>query len=243
MLKTLRIELLKLKGLKLFLTATALPLFAVLQGRLFVTSLKGTERGMHPWEMLYTGGVSQFSSLILPIVITIIMAMLTRVEHANNVWKQLFALPVKRGNVYFSKLIIGILIAVYSTLVFCFGIIIAGMSLGIKDTVPLGMILQRPVLGLLASLPIAALQFYLSIKFSHIGIPLAFGAGLALPSMLVANSARYWIYYPWTYPIVVTLSETFSLGQRGSMVYIISIVSFVIIVCLGFIEFRKKDIV
>ena len=41
------------------------------------------------------------------------------------------------------------------------------------------------------------------------------GAGLAFPSMFVANSEKYWIFYPWDYPIVSSMNYVFDMGGKN----------------------------
>ncbi len=44
-------------------------------------------------------------------------------------------------------------------------------------------------------------------------IPLGVGIGLTLPAIIVANS-RYWILYPWTYPIMAALGGDMEISAR-----------------------------
>ncbi|GFN23497.1 hypothetical protein [Thermanaeromonas sp. C210] len=60
----------------------------------------------------------------------------------------------------------------------------------------------------IASLPLMIITFLLSINISQMGIPLGTGIGFTLPSLLVANT-RYWVFYPWTYPIMAALGGDF----------------------------------
>ncbi|SFI69882.1 MULTISPECIES: ABC transporter permease [unclassified Bacillus (in: firmicutes)] len=242
MLNILRIEWLKLRRSQIILLATILPLFAVFQGRMFVLSQKELN-GVELWSTLYTGSMSQFSSFIFPVSIAVIMVMITRIEHSNNGWKQLLAMPVKRENVYFSKLLMGSMITLYSVLIFSIGTITVGIELGLKDTIPYDLLVCKSLIVFIASLPIIAIQFYISFRFSHIGIPLAVGAGLALPSMLVANSAAYWIYYPWAYPIISSMTEIFSFAGKEVTMYTVCFSSFFLIIFIGLLKFRAKDVI
>ncbi|WP_257349895.1 ABC transporter permease [Pseudalkalibacillus decolorationis] len=241
MIKALHIEFLKIKRSKLLILATFLPLFAALQGGLFAVDMKGKEEDL--WHFVYLGAMTQFSWFIFPLLITIILSIIARIEHHHDGWKQLFSLPVERENVYFSKLLIGFALIIYSVIVYTVGLIIAGISVGADSSIPYDMIVQRPFLVIVASLPIIAIQFYVSMRFSHVGVPLMVGIGLALPSMLIANSAKYWIYYPWTYPITSALTDTFGPLGKAEIMYTVCGLSFVVITAIGLIQFRTKDII
>ncbi|AIE59052.1 ABC transporter permease [Bacillus methanolicus] len=240
MLKVLKIEWYKLRRTKLILTATFLPLLAVFQGRLFALSKEGTEPNL--WGTMYIGTMSQYTWLLFPILITVVIAIMARMEHSNNNWKQLLSLPVKRESVYLSKLIICLIIIFYSIFVLIAGMVLAGISIRANGPVPIEMIVKRPLISAIASLPIISLQFYLSYRFSHFGIPLVAGIGMSLPSMLIANSEKYWIFYPWTYPIVSGLTEIFGTDGKGPIMYAVCFVSFFVLILFGFHQFRKKDI-
>lgn len=240
MLKVLKIEWYKLRRTKLILTATLLPLLAVFQGRLFALSKEETEPNL--WGMMFIGTMSQYTWLLFPILITVVIAIMARMEHSNNSWKQLLSLPVKRESVYFSKLIISLFIIFYSIFVLIAGMVLAGISIRASGPIPIEMVVNRPIISAIASLPIISLQFYLSYRFSHFGIPLAAGIGMSLPSMLVVNSGKYWIYYPWTYPIVSGLSEMFGTDGKGPIMYTVCFVSFLLFILFGLYQFRKKDI-
>ncbi|TLS37100.1 ABC transporter permease [Pseudalkalibacillus caeni] len=243
MKQLLKSEWQKLKRSRIIYLATVLPLLAVIQGAIFAGNSKIVEEeGGNVWNVLTLGGMSVHSSLILPLTITVIMAMVARIEHNQNCWKLLLSLPVKRSSVYFSKFVVGLGLILYSTAVLSAGFLVSGLIVGADSSVPFGLILGKPLLAVAVSLPIIALLFYLSIRFSHVGIPLAVGAGLALPAMLIANSAKYWIVYPWTYPVMATLTETFDMGGKAVAMYAVCLLSLLIVIPLGLFQFRSKDI-
>lgn len=77
---------------------------------------------------------------------------------------------------------------------------------------------------------------------SHIGVPLAVGVGFSLPSVLIANADKYWIYYPWTYPLV-TLNEHFRLHyQQVSMLKWLAPAILILFVILAYIQFKRKEV-
>ena len=145
-----------------------------------------------------------YSWLVLPLIITVVLAMLARMEHSNNSWNKCRFTLVEKGKVYLSKLFVGMVIILYSIVLLYVGMLLAAFLLGIEP-IPHGWALKRYSILFLSSLAITGIVFYASYRFSHFSIPMVIGAGLAFPSMLIASSEKYWIFYPWDYPIVCRL--------------------------------------
>ena len=239
-MKVFKAELLKLKRSKMILITTMLTLLAIYQGWDFARAVKDEESEVFK-SFLYQGTMSVYSWLIFPLIITIVITMMARIEHSNNSWKHLLALPVKREAVYVSKLIISIGIILYSLLLLYVGMVLSALTLPI-DSIPFMWMTQRFFMIFLSSLPIVGVIFYLSYRFTHFGVPLAIGAGLAFPSMLIANSEKYWIFYPWDYPIISSLTHVFEMGGKGTSMLGISFLIFLSAILIGLIRFRTKDI-
>lgn len=245
MLRTFKMELLKIKRSKLLFIASFFPLLSIAQGAGMVKSIAASGEAGDFWVSLFSGGTLLYGMFILPMVITIIIAMITRIEHSNNGWKQLLALPVKRENVYLSKLLLVLILLLFSIAILIVGIIASGMALGAPGHIPYEIVVLRPLLALIASLPIIGLQFYLSMRFKHIGIPLGIGIGAILPIILIANSAKYWIFYPWTYPLLTIMPNSIiSIApEKYGIMYGISVISFIMIILMGLKQFNRKDII
>ncbi|MBS4538930.1 ABC transporter permease [Clostridium sp. D2Q-11] len=245
MFNNLKIEFMKIKRSNIFLVATFFPILAVIQGFSFAKNIKGQEE-IDLWGALFSGSTLMYGMLILPIFITIIFAIITRIEHSNNGWKQLLSLPIRREDVYISKLILGCIAVLYNLVVFLIGILISGIILGGKGSIPLDIIVLRPLLAFISSLPIIAIQFYISFKFKNVGVPLGVGAIFTLPTILIANSTKYWIFYPWTYPVLTMMPNFVTSAEqtlRYGIMYGVSILSFISIIGVGLYKFRSKDII
>ena len=243
MFAVLQMEWDKLKGTRIWVIATLLPLLAVLQGQLFVQLLRARAVEIDPWLLLYTGSLSLFAPLILPVLIALLTALVARVEHQQDTWKQLFALPVRRAQIYAAKLILSAALFAYSLLILSLGLLLAGWLGRAGGAVPWGLLLGRPALIGLAALPILAVQYYLSYRFHSVIIPLVAAVGLTLPALLAANSARLWIYFPWTYPTVIAMTDTVLSTGRLALVLLISALLFAAITAYSLARFSQRDVV
>jgi hypothetical protein len=157
MMRLLTSELMKLRRSGVVWIAVLAPLFLVLQGvanfmRYRDSAFANSRRT--EWEILYEQCIILYPSLLLPLVITILMALLARIEHGQNGWKQLLALPVTRAQVYVSKLIIACLLVFLNLSVLSAGTLLAGLAVGAEGAVPYGLLLGRGLLAFIAVLPV-----------------------------------------------------------------------------------------
>lgn len=237
----LQVEFYKLKRTKIILITTILTLLALYQGYDFA-KMGIEEKADEVFRgFLYQGSMAVYGWLVLPLIITVVLAMMARMEHSQNSWKQFLSMPVERGKVYLAKLLVGMEIILYSHVLLYLGMIMAAYSLGIEQ-IPYIWMLERFSILFLSSLAITGVVFYASYRFSHFGVPMVIGAGLAFPSMLVANSEKYWIFYPWDYPIVSSMNDVFDMGGKVGIMLIISILIFLLSLFIGFVRFRTKDV-
>ncbi|WP_010497850.1 ABC transporter permease [Paenibacillus elgii] len=193
------------------------------------------------WTVIIEQCLIFYPPMLLPFFIAIVIALMIRIEHSHNGWKHLLALPVRRGHIYAAKFGLALLLVVLNIAVFGASIVAAGLVAGANGPIPLDRI-ALPLLRLIpAVLPIMAIQFWLSLRYRHIGIPLGIGIGLAVPSLLVANS-KYWIVYPWTYPTMAALASQSSTFSKGPLLYGAIALVFLLVTVIGFTEFRRRDI-
>lgn len=193
------------------------------------------------WTVILEQCLIFYPPMLLPFLIAIVIALVIRIEHSHNGWKHLLALPVRRGHIYAVKFGISLLLIVLNIAVFGASIIAAGLVAGADGPIPAG----RLVLSLLrlvpAVLPIMAIQFWLSLRYRHIGVPLGIGIGLAVPSILIANT-KYWIVDPWTYPTMAALASQSSTFDKGPVLYGAALLLFLLVTVIGSCEFKRRDI-
>ncbi|SDW45121.1 ABC transporter permease [Tepidimicrobium xylanilyticum] len=239
-----RIEILKLKHSKVLWIVILAPIFIVIQGALNLLRYYDlfTGKGQNAWHQLYIQSMIFYVNILFPILISIVMTLIARIENTNDNWKHYLSLPKDRQKVYGIKFIIGCMLIFINILVLIASIYLAGKITRIGGDIPYNTLFMKPIVMYVAALPIMAILYVLSIRFSHMTIPLGIGIGLTLPSMIVANS-KYWIVYPWTYPIMAALGGDMTTFNKGNIVYIISLMLLVIIFVLGYNGFMKKDIV
>lgn len=237
------IEWLKIKNAKIWWLVVLAPAFMVIQG---VSNLLRyydlfTGKGQNVWLQLYHQSIIFYVMILLPLLISLVMFFLARIENAHQGWNYYLSLPVHKSQIYVVKFVIACGLILVNILAFITSMVIAGVLIGAPGQIPFQTLFFRPLAAYGAALPIMAFLYVLSMRFSQLTVPLALGIGCALPAMLVANT-RFWLFYPWTYPIMAALGAQFDNFNKGAMVYLISFVVLIVIFGWGYREFLKSDI-
>lgn len=243
MKKAFSVELLKLKHSKMLGIVMFAPLFFVMLG--FSNFLRYrelfTSKGQNVWQQVYTQSSIFYGLFLIALFITIIMAILVRIEDSEDNFKRLLTLPIKRSDVYIAKLVVGCGIVLLNLFIFVLLVIVAGVIVApVRESMPMNLI-YSPMLCFVASLPVIAVQYYLSMKFKNIAVPLGVGVVFSLPSVLI-NNTKYWILFPWAYPGRAMLNGGNMSFPCPNSMYITAIIVFIAFVLLGMYEFNNKDI-
>ncbi|MEW9097111.1 MAG: ABC transporter permease [Clostridiaceae bacterium] len=244
MKKVIEVELIKLRHSKLLWVIAFVPIFFVVIGLMNFLRYQDifTSKGQNVWQQVYTQSAIFYGMILLPVFVTVIMAILARIENAQNGWKKICALPVKRTHMYVSKLIIGSGFILLNLLVFMFTIIVGGFFITGNTSIPPNII-YAPLLTFISLIPVMVIQFYLSIRFSNIGLPLGVGVAFSIPSLLISNT-KFWVLFPWTYPGRALLNgSSINFFDMGANMYIIGIIIATIFIVIGINEFNNRDIV
>jgi hypothetical protein len=103
-----------------------------------------------PWDGMLGVVLSLWCLVGLPVFVSLVMALLAGLEHRENGWKHLFALPIQPWTIYLAKLLTGSMLLCLSSLVLTVGMIGEGLviltfrpDLGLTQPIPLGLILFR----------------------------------------------------------------------------------------------------
>lgn len=153
---------------------------------------------LRSWEMM--------SIILLPMGIVLAVTLITQLEFKNNTWKQLHTAPVSFSSIYFSKLAVIVLMLVQLFLLFNMAIYVSVVIPAIfHSNIPFpayaldtGYFLNQNMHFFIASLPLVSIQFFISLHFKNLIIPVASGLALVVGG-LVAHSWKYVYMIPSTY--------------------------------------------
>ena len=151
-----------------------------------------------------------WSLLMLPLFIALETALTSHIEHSGNNWKHLFALPVPRTTIYFSKLLVNLFIAFLASIslyiqLFLGGYLIAMVRPDLGFSMDLPWLDTAVVLAVIyiPTMLLVAIHSWISMRFKNIVISLGSGIAAVVMSVIIMQS-KYIGYYPWSIPTLVS---------------------------------------
>ncbi|GIP24552.1 MULTISPECIES: ABC transporter permease [Paenibacillus] len=164
---------------------------------------------------------------------TLVSSMLAGVEHQLSSWKQLLALPISRTTVFISKFLVCVFLLAISCLVLSLGALLLGLCLGISTPVPWAELLRLGFFPFLGSLPVLALQLYLSLTFKNQALPVTLGLAMAICSLFTGQLADL---MPLNWPSLAFAAPNY-------IVYLSAgVVLGLLILAVALVHFNRKDV-
>lgn len=242
-LNVLAAERLKMARSRVWLVLLASPALSALIGVL-VDLPDGLDASA--WPLLISGMSMLHGLLFLPIMSGLFPSFLCRYEHTGGGWKQLLVLPVSRSAVYMAKFTVVFGLLAVSQLLFLAALLIVAQVQGISGPLPWGMIATSLLGGLIACLPLVALQMGVSLVWTSFAAPLAVNVSLTIPNLLIINSAKIGPYYPWAQPLLAMMPRgqadygAFNLPYESLFITVLG--SFLLFLVAGLLYFRRKAV-
>jgi len=194
------------------LVIIALQMAVVLDGRVYYE-----REPLETWASYTRQTMFLWAVFMLPFFVTLETALLANLEHANQQWKHLYALPIRRGAIYAAKqlsgmMIIGLSMAALSAYTGLSGLALRLIApgLGFEEPVPWADILRYAGLAYLSSWLIIAIHTWIALRWPSFVVASAAGIAFVIVSVVVIQS-QYSPWYPWTLPAILVggLSEGF----------------------------------
>ncbi|WP_040207454.1 ABC transporter permease [Neobacillus jeddahensis] len=220
----------------------AVPLLVVLIGFVIPRNL-GPSSHEWSWLVLYSAMVQIYAIVLLPMVAGILASLCCRGEHLGSGWKQLLALPVSRTVVYLSKFFYTLLfLALVQGLVLVAVLVDGFLFLHLTAPIPWQMLIKGFIAGWIATIPLAALQLWVSTWWKSFGAPFALNIILTIPALAISNSSSYAPIYPWAQPMLAmrpTKNGLLDVTPETMITITIAGITFII---GGWLHFIKRDV-
>jgi lantibiotic transport system permease protein len=182
--------------------------------------------------------------LMLPLFITLQSALLAGLEHNEQQWKHLLALPTPKSVHYVAKWVLLLLMTFVSLLFLVLFIEVAGYILsmlrptfGIRGAAPHAYLLEVSLRVFAASMLITAIHTWVAIRWRSFTVAVATGMSATVIGFVVAQSQEYGRFYPWSMPVQVFAYE----GANSNFIVIVGLVSSLVIFALGLWDFNRRD--
>ena len=187
---------------------------------------------------------------ILPLFVVLICALLPQAEFKNNTWKQVFASPQTKAQIFIAKFVnVHLLILLFFVANYLFMWIVIT---AIHFIIPGLHILQQPFNGYtvwesisrsyVSVLSICAIQFWMGLRFKNFIVPIAIGLVLWLTGTVMAleHQSSWSPYFPYSFQ-ACSFSSVFK--PQLNQVLWTSAGYAVVILLAGFIDFKRRRMV
>jgi len=212
-----------------------------------------------PWKRLFAAGLSIYSFFVINPFVVLLVSAVMYVEQRADAWKLLYTLPVGRGSIYFSKLLVIIGITIGCSLVLVLFLVLSGYFINLFYPEIEVVYYQPDILALfkkifhtiVALLGVIGLQYFLSLWFKNFLVPLSLGVvGFILGFIVTTTNSKIALCIPFTFPMIV---KDYGMFRNDKVAYVFgdwltnvelySIIFFVVFVALGYFYETRRNVV
>jgi hypothetical protein len=249
LLRALSAETLKLRGtlalwLCLIAPSTVVVLY-VLQMALSDYGHRAPAPSAQAWMLFSQSALVLWALLMLPLFVTLQSALLAGLEHGNQQWKHLLALPMPRSAHYLAKTLALAMMVVAATASLIVLVPLGGALLsvlqpkfGIHGPPPWEFLVSRSFACAGAAMLIVALHTWASIRWRSFTVAVSIGMAATVAGFLIGQSARFGKFYPWALPLQVYARD----GQAIDWVLTFGLVGGTIVTVAGMLAFSRRDV-
>jgi lantibiotic transport system permease protein len=184
---------------------------------------------------------------LFPLFVILICTLLPQIEYRNNTWKQVFASPQTKLNVFLAKFMnvhLLMLVFLIATHLFMFVTIVGvnfikpGLNL-LEQPLDGNRILVNAINAYILCLAICGIQFWMGLRFRNFIVPIGIGFALWLTGtiMAVQYKSNLVFYFPYSFhafPVSTKLKSQLTQVAWTSLGY-----AFLFLI-VGFFDFRRR---
>jgi hypothetical protein len=201
------------------------------------------------WNQLWKSSWESMAIFLLPVGVILATSLITQLEYKNNTWKQLHTLPLNLTTVFFSKLLLLMVMVLQFFILFNIGIYLSALIPWLlvngvpypKAPIPFAAILKEDGFYFIDCLPIIALQYLISLQFKNFLVPVGIGFGLWIAS-LGALSWKFGYLIPYTYcPLNFLKAQNGGrVATPGINIHLMAVIYFTVISTVSYIMYLTK---
>lgn len=217
----------------------------------------GAGPNVAPWDAFMLDLVLFLWCLIgLPLFVSLETALLAAVEHRENTWKHLLALPIPWWTIYISKLFVAFGLVCITSFVLAIGIGMEGQvllatraDLGLTRPIPWLIIFWRSFVFTPTVLLMLAVQTWVATRWRSFTVPMTLAIAATVAGIMMLRSLRTLAsnpgpahlasLFPWSLPYV-TIARQATTSLRTNA-FFAGIVGGVLVAVLGCYDFIHRD--
>ncbi|GGE83362.1 ABC transporter permease [Priestia taiwanensis] len=241
-LTAIRVELYKIRKTNMWMLFFISPLLVGIFSYLHTQDfLQEDPTNSIDWIGFYAWLIPFHGMLLLPLLAGILSALICRYEHTDGGWKQLLVQPVYKHEVYLVKFFLVSMMIAFIQLLILLTTVLVGNMLDISGSIPFLQLLKHLAAGWIATLPLIALQMWVSSIWTNFAAPMALNVVVTLPTIIIAQSEQYGPYYPWAQPMISMMpNESNNLfASTETLIFVIG-GSFLLFFIGGLTTFTRK---
>jgi hypothetical protein len=195
--------------------------------------------------------------VVLPLFVALETALLAGLEHRENTWKHLFALPMQRWTIYAAKLLVSFGLVCLSSLVLALGTGLQGWilltlrpDLGLTRPIPWDLILWRSFSFVPAVLLMVAVQTWVAIRWRMFTVAMGLGIGSTPVTIMLLRTLKNSVstpygphlasLFPWSLPfVIIAPAATASLRESA---FLVGVIGGLFASVLGCWEVVRRDV-
>lgn len=158
------------------------------------------------WLRLWDNSWESMALFLMPLGVILASSLITQIEYKNNCWKQLHTTPLNYTTIFFSKLLVIVVMMFQFFMLFNIGIYLSALVpyllvRGVEyplAPIPFAFFFRENCFYFIDCLPIIAIQYMVSLRYKNFLVPV----GLGLAGWIAAIGALSWKYgyiIPYTY--------------------------------------------
>ena len=172
------------------------------------------------WEKYFFDSWRFMSLALLPAGVILASSLVTQIEYKNNTTKQLHTTPQKPGVIFFSKLIVIMIMTAELFLLFNIASLATAIipSLLFQHRLPIQpfpflFYLKWNLWIYVTCLPIIALQFFLALQFKNFIVPVGVGILILVGTLILIKTWQYAWLSPYSYTPLLAIGDKSTLDK------------------------------
>jgi len=206
-----------------------------------------SETRKDPFNAMFKVSAEVNGLVFFPLFVVLICTLMPQMEYKNNTWKQVFASPQTKANIFIAKFLnIHMLLLVFLVANHAFMFLVAVATHFIMPDLNL---LNQPLNGhtllvnsansYITIFAICAIQFWFGLRFRNFIVPIALGLALWITGTLMVFEYHsvYAKYFPYSFHIFANATQVKS---QLNQVEWTSLAYSILFLALGFIDFSRR---
>lgn len=216
---------------------------------IYSSDLARTYMAPNFWLRLWDNSWESMAIFLMPVGVILASSLITQIEYRNNSWKQLHATPLPYTSIFFSKLLVIVVMMFQFFVLFNIGIYLSALIpyLLVKGVsypyapIPAVYFIKENMFYFMDCLPIIGVQYLISLQYRNFLVPVGLGIAGWIAS-IAALSWKYAYLVPYTYCMFNYLKD--HKGGRAATppvnIHVWALAYFAAFVLLGYILYIGK---